>query len=135
MVFLAFLGTTPRTAIIRDAFVLALRRRRDLWQYTDLLFNYCCKYPDSRTGIIKFSDYLQTKGIKLLFVVLKMDSLNQQELDDFRRMSSGHILCFTADGNSALRENLEIQVAGGYKDVVCINLNGGLEEVSICSDV
>jgi hypothetical protein len=85
-------------------------------------------------GIIKFSDYLQTKGIKLLFVVLKMDSTNQDVLNDCCRMSSGHVLCFTADGNSALRSDVELKVAGGYKDI-CINLNGGLEKVSFCSDV
>ncbi|KAJ7704306.1 hypothetical protein B0H17DRAFT_1039220 [Mycena rosella] len=127
-VFLGFSsGTTPRTSVMRDAFILALATREDLKVYINHLFVSCRRHADKanpRRGIVNFADYLLSKGIKLVFIILGMDTLTDDELVDCQTMASAHVLCFTAGGNSKLRLETEDRVAGGYEKA--LYLNGGL---------
>ncbi|KAF9060645.1 hypothetical protein BDP27DRAFT_1339297 [Rhodocollybia butyracea] len=127
VVFLAFSNNQPATSVIRDAFLLALRSQQKLYCHTDYLFDCCCDHPDSLRGLIKFAKRLRCKSIRLLFVVLALDHLSKSHLEEFYRMTEGHVLCFTANANSKLRRENE-QRLGGYSGRKPLYLNGGLSE-------
>ncbi|KAF9060647.1 hypothetical protein BDP27DRAFT_1370344 [Rhodocollybia butyracea] len=128
VVFLTFCDNQPATSVIRDALLLAVRSRPELHCHTEQLFDYCCAYPDSLRGLIKFTRRLRCKNIRLLFVVLALDAASC--LQEVYQMTEGHVLFFTADPNSELREENEASIAS-YHARKPLYLNGGLDELTV----
>ncbi|KAJ7228316.1 hypothetical protein GGX14DRAFT_384808 [Mycena pura] len=126
VVFLPLSVPILSNAAIRDAIHVALRNDKVLHRYTDTLFDMCCKY-DGLGGILHFCNYIKSKQLKLVFIMLNLDLVSEEDLNMFLNMADGHVLLFTAGGNSSLADEKAAEVAMGSVDAA-LYLNGGLEE-------
>ncbi|KAJ6503230.1 hypothetical protein C8R47DRAFT_193575 [Mycena vitilis] len=127
-VFLTLSGRRPGVVDLRDALLLATVNAPKA-NNPNAIFD-ACQGHDAQKSLGKFIRRLgsESMGVKLIFIVIGLDSLPQEDVEYVLGLTQGHLVCFTAGGNTSQRSLVETTIATGRDGHKVLYLNGGLND-------